>query len=43
VLAVVIGVTMLGGIALSFCGSYHGIRAAFCRRTFQVVSSSKSL
>ena len=32
VLAVVIGVTMLGGIALSFCGSYHGIRAAFCRR-----------
>jgi hypothetical protein len=24
---------MLGGVAMAICGSYHGIRAAYCRRT----------
>ncbi len=30
--AIVSGIAMLVGIAYLICGSYHGIRAAYCRR-----------
>jgi hypothetical protein len=33
ILATAIAITWLSGIALQFCGLYHGIRAAFCRRS----------
>lgn len=32
-LAVICGITMLSGIVFAFCGSYHGFRAAYCRRS----------
>ena|SRR5712671_6427532 len=32
VAAIVVGAGMLGGIVFAICGSYHGIRAAYCRR-----------
>jgi hypothetical protein len=33
ILTAAIALTMLGGIALALCGSYHSIRAAYCRRS----------